>query len=590
MPLVSKSFSDIITFSRGSNATYFDSAGVLKYAPNNAIRNNTGVGAVAGTPGTLPTNWSTFTPLTGLTREIVGTGIENGINYIDIRLSGTPSGAGLYLINFEANNQTSALNGQIWSGSSYFKLQSGTLAGVSSLVLRTSALDAALAEVSTSSQSFTPTSSALNTQRIIATLTNASASVLYEIVYLRLSLSGAAIDITLRIGLPQLEIGNTAGPAIPTSGTAYYGPRLDYNPSTLAAQGLLIEEQRTNLATNSADFSSAFGVIGTSLTVTSDVTTSPDGGTNADSVVESAATEIHYAVKDFSITGNATYSFSVFVKNFSGSRYVGLRVSNTTWTNRIAAVFDPRTGTWAIAPSTAGSATGATGAIQDVGNGWYKVTIIGLPDPAAATVRLTVALSNTPTSSLPSYAGDGTSGVYIWGAQLEAGAFPTSYIPTTTTALTRAADVASVNTLSPWFNASEGTIYSEFSAYNTSASRALAQLDDTGFNNRIFAFIQSNNGMQTNVVVGGSSVAQLFPAGTYTSPAIGKVSQSYAVNNFASCFDGGAVSTDTSGAIPTVTQMRIGFDGGSAYANGHLRRITYYPRRLSDAELVAITS
>jgi len=389
-----------VTFTRASSATYFDSAGVLQSAANdvprfdynpstlaaqgllieeartNSIRNSTMQGAAAGTPGTLPTNWSTFTPLTGLTREIVGTGTESGITYIDVRVSGTPSAAGVFLINFESNTQNVASNGQSWSGSTYCKLQAGSLTGISSLVLRTSALDAAQVEVSNTSQTFTPTTAALSTQRISANHTNTSASTAYEIVYLRVSLSGAAIDITLRIGLPQLELG----------------------------------------------------------------------------------------------------------------------------------------------------------------------------------------------------------------------AFATSVIPTTTTALTRSADVASVNTLSPWYNASEGTIYTEFSAYNTSTSRVLAQLDDTGFNNRIFAFVQANNGIQTNVVVGGSSVAQLFPAGTYTSPAIGKISQSYAVNNFASCFNGGAVSTDTSGAIPTVTQMRIGFDGGSAYSNGHLRRIAYYNTRLPNAQLQALTA
>jgi hypothetical protein len=186
----------------------------------NSIRNNTMQGAVAGTPGTAPTNWSTFTALTGLTREIVGTGTESGITYIDVRVSGTPSAAGLFLINFESNTQNVASNGQSWSGSTYCKLQAGSLTGISSLVLRTSALDAAQVEVSTTSQTFTPTTAALSTQRISANHTNTSASTAYEIVYLRVSLSGAAIDITLRIGLPQLELGAFATSVIPTTTTA----------------------------------------------------------------------------------------------------------------------------------------------------------------------------------------------------------------------------------------------------------------------------------------------------------------------------------------------------------------------------------
>ena len=107
--LVDKTFSQIITFTRASTATYFDSAGVLQsaavdqprldYNPStlaaqgylieesrtNSIRNNTMVGAVVGTPGTIPTNWQVFTNVTGLTRQIVGTGTENGITYIEVK-------------------------------------------------------------------------------------------------------------------------------------------------------------------------------------------------------------------------------------------------------------------------------------------------------------------------------------------------------------------------------------------------------------------------------------------------------------------------------------------------------------------------
>jgi hypothetical protein len=181
-------------------------------------------------------------------------------------------------------------------------------------------------------------------------------------------------------------------------------------------------------------------------------------------------------------------------------------------------------------------------------------------------------------SSLPC---NGTSGIYLWGAQLETGSTATAYIPTTTAAVTVFE--------SSWYRQDEGTVYGEFDALSTSADRALTQLDDTGFTNRIFQLIQANNGYQVNAVVGGSSVGQMFPAGTYSSPILAKISHAYRVNDFAATVNGGAVSTDITGALPTVTQLRLGFDGGSARLNGHLRRLTYFPARLANSTLQQIT-
>ena len=244
MPLVSKAFGDIITFTRASTGTYFDSAGVLQsaaidaprldYDPatlaaqgllieearTNSIRNNTMVGAVAGTPGTLPTNWQTFTSLTGLTREIVGIGTENGITYIDIRLSGTPSAAGAYNIFQESVTATAATSGQTWAFTQYSKLAAGSTSGITSIQNGIVEYSAASAFLTQGVTSFSPTAAALNTQRYghTRTLTNASTAFIRSTI--QFNLDGVAIDITLRIGLPQLEQGAFATSVIPTTTTA----------------------------------------------------------------------------------------------------------------------------------------------------------------------------------------------------------------------------------------------------------------------------------------------------------------------------------------------------------------------------------
>ncbi|MFO0204071.1 MAG: hypothetical protein ACK528_13180, partial [Alphaproteobacteria bacterium] len=219
--LEQKNFSDIVTFTRASTGTYFNSAGTLTTAAinearfdfnpstlvaqgllieesrTNSIRNNTMVGAVAGTPGTLPTNWSTFTTLTGLTREVVGTGTENGITYIDIRLSGTPSAAGGYVIYEETPTGVAALQNQTWTISQYVKLQAGTLSGISLVRLYFQENNSGGGYLTEQQTTITnPKSASLSSQRASATRTLTNASTAFLSGGLTLSLSGAAIDIT----------------------------------------------------------------------------------------------------------------------------------------------------------------------------------------------------------------------------------------------------------------------------------------------------------------------------------------------------------------------------------------------------------
>jgi hypothetical protein len=212
----------------------------------------------------------------------------------------------------------------------------------------------------------------------------------------------------------------------------------------------------------------------------------------------------------------------------------------------------------------------------------------------STSITSTLTIRLISTGSTTNYTGDGTSGIFVFGAQLEVGAFPTSYIPTTTTALTRAADVASVNTLSPWFNASAGTIYVEASnvATNVGTSGALVGFDDATANNRIITFVQTNGTQPTlRVVASGATQADLA-TGPVVLGAMFKFASAYAANDFAVSLNGGPPGTDTSGTVPIgQTTLRLGVNVASAaHLNGYLRRITYYPRRLSNAELQAITA
>jgi hypothetical protein len=231
----------LITFARASDGTFVNSAGQIEIAgPNvprfthnpttleslgllveeqrtNSIRNNTMVGAVAGTPGTLPTNWNEN--LAGVSRSIIETGIEDGVNYIELRLQGTPT-SGELVLQFDANTQTVATASSVWTGSFYARMTGGSLTNIIASSVRIREANAAGGLLNAHYQSFTPTSARLATQRSVGTATLGASA---ERVNLGLSLGltvGQAIDITLRIGLPQLEQGAFVTSAIPTTGTA----------------------------------------------------------------------------------------------------------------------------------------------------------------------------------------------------------------------------------------------------------------------------------------------------------------------------------------------------------------------------------
>jgi hypothetical protein len=167
------------------------------------------VGAVAGTPGTLPTNWTSSGP--GTTIEIIGTGTEDGIRYIDLRFTGTVTNTN---VNFET--AVAAASGQSWTGSCYFRLLSGSLAGNWRLAcnefspgyLRTGLV------VSVASASSDPLKSQRITGSFVVGASTTSISVLLNGIG-----TGQTIDFTLRIGMPQLEQGGFATSVIPTAGT-----------------------------------------------------------------------------------------------------------------------------------------------------------------------------------------------------------------------------------------------------------------------------------------------------------------------------------------------------------------------------------
>ena len=186
----------------------------------NSIANNTMVGAVAGTPGTLPTNWPFQVSTNGLAVSIVGTGTELGITYLDWKISGTTTALATANICF---GRTAALTGQTWTSSVYVKLVSGSLSAVTTTFVRIVEEDASTNFIVGGSGAITlPTTASLGTQRGSFTRTlSGGATTAFVRTNLAVTVSsGSTVDFTLRIGLPQLERGAFATSVIPTTTAA----------------------------------------------------------------------------------------------------------------------------------------------------------------------------------------------------------------------------------------------------------------------------------------------------------------------------------------------------------------------------------
>lgn len=344
--------------------------------------------------------------------------------------------------------------------------------------------------------------------------------------------------------------------------------RFDYNPSTLAARGMLVEEQRTNLLLRSAEFGTWWTPL--RATVSSDAVTSPANTLTGDNIIEDTSNNTHQ-IYTGATNSAGTYTFSVFAKAFGRSV---LEVSQESGGNS----------RFTLSGSGTATALGAnTVAIQSIGNGWYRCSTTFT---ASGVFFVYLSLNNGSTNS---YAGDGVSGITLWGAQLEAGAFATSYIATTTASATRSADVASVNTLSPWYNASAGTLFAEMQMLASPTTPVSIPFSFSGVNSSITLRMRPNAKGGAAVIDNSVTVVDTSSSGSYTT-GVSKLALGYSLNDFATTLNGEAVVTDTSGTVPTVSSMGVGSFGGSSYLNGYLRRLTYYPRRLSNAELQGITA
>jgi hypothetical protein len=351
-------------------------------------------------------------------------------------------------------------------------------------------------------------------------------------------------------------------------------PRFDYDPVTLQPKGLLIEDQRTNALAYSEELGNAVWTKSNS-SIVDNSTTSPSGLTNADTLVENTATSTHFIQSTASVVGTPVVC-SFYAKKKERSK-VGFGGAGFN-AQGFQAVWDLDSGT--VFTNIGGRAS-----IQALANGWYRCSVAFTPSNTSGSIIL--LCDDTGSNS---YTGDGTSGLFLWGVQTEAGAFATSYIPTTTTSLTRNADVVSMTgaNFSSWYNSSEGTFAADATTLSPLGSTQRIFSASTGsFADSINASA-SGTDLFCQCFTAGGLEANMFFAGGASNTTF-SLSYAYKANNAAAALKAGSVTTDTSIILPTPNQFGIGNEGGFALFNGWVNNIRYWPQRLTDAEVQAFS-
>jgi hypothetical protein len=360
---------------------------------------------------------------------------------------------------------------------------------------------------------------------------------------------------------------------------------LDHDPVSRAPLGLLVEDARTNLLRQSQTFETTWILQETTVSV--DAAMAPDGTMTADKLVESAVLSEHRAYQSVTATA-VTHAWSVYAKA-AGCDWLSIR----NWGGSKVANFNLATGvigtTRTFAPVT----------MQAVGNGWYRCTVTGLAGTTEG-MTLNVGHVDTGTANAFSYLGDGVSGVYLWGAQLELGAFPTSYIPTTTAQVTRAVDNVSLATSA---FPSIAAVLAAFVDYtpnyvDTNSTGTCQPLvfygSSTDYSRHGIDTTTSRTGDPTfNVRSGGT----LINISGIDNAIVSGVRQRAAWSHDATVFRGAHNGLKHTGAdvappspLPTLPTLYFGSSaGGGASINGRVHRASVVPRLQSAAELMSRT-
>ena len=353
-------------------------------------------------------------------------------------------------------------------------------------------------------------------------------------------------------------------------------PRIDYKDSTDGV--LLLENSATNLITYSEAFDNAYWTKSGS-SVTSGFT-SPKGDLSAFKLVENTSNSLHYIYSSGISVSAVKNNFSAFVKSAGKTK---LAIRESSGTGRYAS-FD-------LTNKSVIEQNGTDAKIEELINGWFRISFNDVT--TTSTVMGLFLLDDSYTSGSPTttYQGDGTSGIYIFGTQLEIGN-ASSYIPTNGSTIQRAAETCNGSGNSEVFNDSQGVLFANISSLDVSGDYRLISISDGTNNNRVFLGFRLNTGYLYYFVVSGGSTQSDFISNKISVNKFSKIAVKYKDNDFAFWVDGLEIYADSSGNTP-IGLDRLQFtdaDGNTRFFYGKTKQIAYYDTALTDEELEYLTS
>lgn len=383
-------------------------------------------------------------------------------------------------------------------------------------------------------------------------------------------------------------------------------PRFDhrYVNGEVESLGLLIEEQRTNLCTQSSNFSfshtsnttetNVFNPDGTAAIRRVALSTGNFHGTGADAA--------NIDISGQSVGGTTDVTTSIFVKNYNNSNLrllVGFAAYDGTTYRYLLGTIDTANPTFLATPSGTNGWGSGYAKVDDYGNGWYRYTFGGrYTKQTGYHTILFVGEQIFSSTNQQFWYGDDVSGIYIWGKQRELGLFSSSYIPTSGSTVTRTVDNAKIDgdNFTEWFNNNEFSIFThhKFPQLPPNYYPRVFDINNGSDANRINHYHNPSTG---GTVIGCSVIENnvtqsVVSTSAYTIGDDIRMASCFKDNDFASYVNGVLVGTDNSGVF-TTTQRNVLYIGssvnGNSPINGTISQLIYYPVRLPNQILQNLT-